>query len=76
MAREFVNLYLEDLWEPFAADGYPDQRWQEVTASIERLLPLSASVIGAAYQLTMIAEVEQAFGRELARLTRRKRPAR
>jgi DNA-binding transcriptional MerR regulator len=76
VAREFVNLYLEDLWEPFAADGYPDQRWQEVTASIERLLPLSASVIGAAYQLTMIAEVEQAFGRELARLTRRKRPAR
>ncbi len=76
VAREFVNLFLEDLWEPFAADGYPDQRWQEVTASIERLLPLSASVIGAAYQLTMIAEVEQAFGRELARLTRRKRPAR
>jgi DNA-binding transcriptional MerR regulator len=76
VAREFVKLFLEDLWEPFAADGYPEEHWQEVTASIERLLPLSASVIGAAYQLTMIAEVEQAFGRELARLTRRRRPAR
>lgn len=41
-----------------------------------RLLPLSASVLIAAYQLTMVAEVEQAFGRELARLTRRRRPER
>jgi DNA-binding transcriptional MerR regulator len=76
VAREFVNLFLEDLWEPFAADGYPDERWQEVTESIERLRPLSASVLVSAYQLTMITEVEQAFGRQLARLTRRKRPAR
>ena len=76
VAREFVNLFLEDLWEPFAADGYPEEHWQEVTASIERLLPLSASVLAAAYQLTMITEVEQAFGRELARLTKRRRPSR
>jgi DNA-binding transcriptional MerR regulator len=76
VAREFVNLFLEDLWEPFSAEGYPDERWQEVTASIERLRPLSASVLVAAYQLTMVAEVEQAFGRELSRLTRRKRASR
>lgn len=76
VAREFVNLFLEDLWEPFVADGYPEERWQEVTASIERLRPMSASVLVAAYQLTMSTEVEQAFGRELNRLTRRKRSAR
>ena len=76
VAREFVNLFLEDLWEPFVADGYPEERWQEVTDSIERLHPLSANVLVAAYQLTMSTEVERAFGRELARLTRRKRPAR
>lgn len=76
VAREFVSLFLEDLWEPFAAQGYPDERWQEVTTSIERLRPLSASVLVAAYQLTMVAEVEQAFGRELNRLTRRRRPSR
>lgn len=76
VAREFVKLFLEDLWEPFAVDGYPEEHWQEVTASIERLLPLSASVLAAAYQLTMVAEVEQAFGRELARLTKRRRPSR
>ena len=76
IAREFVKLFVEDLWEPFAQAGYPDEHWQEVTASIERLRPLSSRVLMAAYQLTMSKEVERAFGREVARLTRRKRGGR
>jgi DNA-binding transcriptional MerR regulator len=76
IAREFVKLFVEDLWEPFAQAGYPDEHWQEVTSSIERLRPLSSAVLVAAYQLTMSREVERAFGREVARLTRRKRSGR
>jgi DNA-binding transcriptional MerR regulator len=76
IAREFVKLFLEDLWEPFAEAGYPEERWREVTSSIERLRPLSSTVLVAAYQLTMAREVERAFGREVARLTRRKRGGR
>jgi DNA-binding transcriptional MerR regulator len=73
VAREFVRLFLEDVWKPFAADGYPHERWSEVTESIERLRPLSSQALLAAYQLTMSQEVEKAFGRELERLTRRRR---
>jgi DNA-binding transcriptional MerR regulator len=73
VAREFVRLFLEDLWKPFAAEGYPHERWAEVTASINRLRPLSSQVVLATYQLTMSREVEAAFGRELERLTRRGR---
>jgi len=73
VAREFVKLFLEDLWKPFAQDGYPEERWSEVTESIERLRPLSSRVLLSAYQLTMTQEVEEAFGRELARLTKRGR---
>ena len=69
VAREFVDLFLEDLWEPFAAAGYPAERWVEVTESIERLRPLSSRALMVVYQLTMSQEVEAAFGRELARLT-------
>jgi len=76
IAREFVRLFVEDLWEPFAEDGYPEERWQEVTNSIEQLRPLSAAVLVATYQLTMSKEVERAFGRELARLTKRRRGGR
>jgi DNA-binding transcriptional MerR regulator len=73
VAREFVKLFLEDVWEPFAAAGYPEERWSEVTESIERLRPLSSQALLAAYQLTMSQEVEKAFGRELRRLTERRR---
>jgi DNA-binding transcriptional MerR regulator len=73
VAREFVKLFLEDVWKPFAAAGYPQERWAEVTESIERLRPLSSQTLLAAYQLTMTREVEAAFGRELARLTKQRR---
>src|SRR3954454_12337458 len=72
IGREFVRLFLDDLWKPFAADGYPDDRWREVEESIERLRPLSSQAVLAVYQLTMSAEVERAFGRELERLSRRR----
>jgi DNA-binding transcriptional MerR regulator len=73
VAREFVRLFLEDLWKPFAAAGYPEDRWAQMTESIERLRPLSSQALLAAYQLTMSHEVEKAFGRELTRLTKHRR---
>jgi DNA-binding transcriptional MerR regulator len=73
VAREFVRLFLDDLWKPFAESGYPQERWPEMTESIERLRPLSSQALLAAYQLTMSREVEAAFGRELERMTRKRR---
>jgi DNA-binding transcriptional MerR regulator len=73
VAREYVRLFLEDLWKPFADAGYPQERWSEVTESIERLRPLSSQALLASYQITMSQEVEVAFGRELERLTRGRR---
>jgi DNA-binding transcriptional MerR regulator len=70
IAREFVKLFLDDLWQPFAQAGYPEERWSDVTESIERLRPLSSRALLAAYQLTMSQEVEAAFGRETERLTK------
>ena len=72
IGREFVRLFLNDLWKPFVSDGYPDERWGDVVESIERLRPLSSQAVLAIYQLTMSSEVERAFGRELERLSRRK----
>jgi len=73
VAKEFVKLFLEDVWKAFAEAGYPEERWSDVTESIEHLRPLSSRVLLAAYQLTMTHEVEAAFGRELERLTKRGR---
>jgi DNA-binding transcriptional MerR regulator len=73
IAREFVRLFLDDLWKPFAQEGYPEERWSEMTKAVEHLRPLSSKALLGTYQLTMSREVEKAFGRELERLTGRKR---
>jgi DNA-binding transcriptional MerR regulator len=72
IAREFVRLFLDDLWKPFADAGYPEDGWHEVEDWIDRLRPLSSQTVLAVYQLTMSTEVERAFGRELERLSRRR----
>jgi DNA-binding transcriptional MerR regulator len=69
-AREFVKLFLEDVWKPFAQEGYPEERWAEITESIDQLRPTSSTAVLAAYHLTMSTEVESAFGRELERLSK------
>ncbi|HEY0516173.1 MAG TPA: MerR family transcriptional regulator [Solirubrobacteraceae bacterium] len=68
VAAEFVRLYLKEVWEPFARQGYPRERWPEVQASIERLRPLASRVLLASFGQTMSAQVDEALGRELARL--------
>lgn len=73
VAREFVKLFLDDLWKPFADAGYPQERWAEMTESIESLRPLSSRALLASYQMTMSQEVEAAFGREMERLTKGRR---
>ena len=72
VAREFVRLFLEDVWKPFEEAGYPDDQWPEVRASLEALRPLSAQALMAIYQMTMSDEVDSAFGKQLERLSKGK----
>lgn len=75
IAKELVRLFLDDLWKPFVAAGYPEDRWAEMAESIERLRPLSSQALLTAYQHAMAQEMETAFGRELERMTRKGRPS-
>jgi DNA-binding transcriptional MerR regulator len=70
IAHEFVRLFLEDVWKPFEADGYPEERWPEVREALHRLRPLSSRAVGAIFQMTMADEVDSAFGRQLERLSK------
>jgi DNA-binding transcriptional MerR regulator len=73
VAREFVRLFLEDVWKPFEQAGYPEERWPEVRASLDQLRPLSAQALMGIYQMTMSDEVDAAFGKQLERLSKSKR---
>ena len=73
VAREFVRLFLEDVWKPFEEAGYPEERWPEVRAALDQLRPLSAQALMGIYQMTMADEVDAAFGKQLERLTKGKK---
>ena len=72
-SRAFVNLFLHELWKPFDEAGQPEERWDEVTETIERLRPIASEAMIAVFRQTMTAEVEVAFGKVLERQVKRKR---
>ena len=58
--------------KPFAEAGYPEERWPQSLESIERLRPIASRALLATFQQTMTREVQDAFGKELARYGRRR----
>jgi DNA-binding transcriptional MerR regulator len=73
VARAYVKLFVEQVWKPFEAAGAPEERWPEVRAALERLRPLAADSLLAIFGVAMADASEQAFGREIERLQRRRR---
>jgi DNA-binding transcriptional MerR regulator len=71
VSRTFVNLFLDELWARFDEAGQPDDRWPEMTSTIERLRPLASEVLLATFKQTMGPEVEKAFGKALERQAKR-----
>lgn len=63
--KSFIELYLEEIWEPFDRDGRPEERWPEVFGAMERLRPLAADAVLAMFQIAMGEAVEKAFGKAL-----------
>ncbi|MDX6654685.1 MAG: hypothetical protein QOH18_1395 [Solirubrobacterales bacterium] len=72
VSNEFVKLFLEDIWKPFEADGFPEERWAEVRGALDQLRPLSLQALAAVYRMTMSDEVERALGKQLERMAGRK----
>lgn len=66
-AREFVRMFLEQVWEPFDKAGRPEERWDEVTGAIEGLRPLASDAVVAMFRQVLAAEMEDAFGKVLQR---------
>jgi DNA-binding transcriptional MerR regulator len=73
VARAYVDLFVQEVWKPFEADGAPEERWPEVRDALERLRPLAADTLLAIFGVAMADASEEAFGREIERLQRRPR---
>jgi DNA-binding transcriptional MerR regulator len=70
VSSAFVTLFMTEVWEPFARDGMPEERWSEISAAIASLRPLAADALEAIFDQRMGAQIESAFGE----LTRRLAP--
>jgi DNA-binding transcriptional MerR regulator len=70
VARVFVELFIEEVWKPFDEAGRPAERWPEMIDAIERLRPLAGEALLAVFKLAMTDGVDEAFGRELQRVSR------
>ena len=65
VSRAFVQMFLEEVWQPFEQAGMPEERWPEIVETIERLRPLASEALLAVFHQAMTREVEGAFGTHL-----------
>jgi DNA-binding transcriptional MerR regulator len=72
VAREFVKLFLKQVWEPFVEAGQPEEQWPDVLSALERLRPLAGEALLGMFGLAMTDAVDKAFGRELEKAQRRR----
>ena len=69
ISRTFVQLFLDQVWRPFAAAGHPEDEWPRVRAALDRMRPLATDAVMAVFRRTMTEGVEKRFGEELERRT-------
>jgi DNA-binding transcriptional MerR regulator len=58
IARAFVRMFVEKVWEPFEAAGKPEADWPRVQEALERLRPLAGEAVNASFRLAMSRAVE------------------
>jgi DNA-binding transcriptional MerR regulator len=71
-AKAFVRLFMDELFKPFDAAGQPEEDWDHVAESIERLRPLADEALMAVFKPAMAKEVDAAFGKALEARARRR----
>ena len=65
VARAFVDLFVEEIWEPFDKAGRPEQDWPKVREALDRMRPLASGALLAMFQITMGEATEKASERTL-----------
>jgi len=59
VARAFVDLFVEEVWEPFERAGHPEGDWPKVREALDRMRPLASDALLAVFQIAMGDAVEK-----------------
>jgi DNA-binding transcriptional MerR regulator len=65
VARNLVDLFVREIWEPFDESGRPEEDWPKVREALDRMRPLASDALLAMFQITMGESVEKAGERTL-----------
>jgi len=65
VARTFIDIFVEEIWEPFDRAGRPEQEWPRIREALERMRPLAAHGVLAVFQIAMSEATERASERTL-----------
>ena len=69
ISREFVKLFLDEVWRPFQRAKMPAEQWPEIEDAIGRLRPIASAALAAIFEQRMSAQVERAFSEMTRRLS-------
>jgi DNA-binding transcriptional MerR regulator len=71
VARAFVELFVNEVWQPFDRAGRPDRDWPKMSEALERMRPLAAGALLATFQIAMGEATEKESERMLRVAARR-----
>jgi DNA-binding transcriptional MerR regulator len=72
VSRSFVELFLGEVWKPFAQADMPAERWPEIEEAVQWLAPIASQALMAIFQQRLGSQVEGAFEEIVRRLSARK----
>lgn len=65
VARAYLDLFIQEIWEPFDKAGQPEADWPKVREALDRMRPLASDALLAMFQITMEDATEKAGERTL-----------
>jgi DNA-binding transcriptional MerR regulator len=72
VSRTFVELFLREVWKPFAQADMPAERWPEIDEAVQRLAPIASDAVMAIFQQRLGSQIEDAFDEIARRLSERR----
>ena len=64
-ARTFVEMVVEEVWDPFDRAGQPEEQWPQIAATIDQIRPLANEIFLHLLPSAIAAETDRAFGEEI-----------
>lgn len=67
VAEVFIQVFNDQIWEPFDLDGRPREEWPRVRNALQRLRPLASDAFIASFQFAMEEVSERAISEAIRR---------